>query len=203
MEMGGSLSEEEVTSDQLSERCDESCSPGADVSESDSSSDFSYRRCARFCNGEGESSMTSSSPFGSAPGTSRFSAMEFLSEIVGGCDGVVAWDQKLEKKELDLSGSLTLSLVSSFFFFFFPFLLWFLLSSSSSSFSEAVCFGGSRSGDDEGEVCEAFAWRGYVRWGKRGMHCPCCFQCHHKPRRYVIQYNGFRKLFVFDEGMNE
>lgn len=93
----GSVSSEDC-SDQQSERCG-SYSLSADVSESESCSSFS---CRRF-DGEGASSSMTSSPRPAA-GNFFFPAPVMLP-VIGGKD-VVAWNDKPEKREADLSGSL-------------------------------------------------------------------------------------------------
>ncbi|OVA10872.1 PRONE domain [Macleaya cordata] len=95
----GSVSSEDGL-DQHSERYG-SYSLSADVSESESSSSFSLRRY----DGEGASSSLSSSPLTCRP-VSRISgfpvAPPIMLPVIGGKD-VVAWEEKPEKRETDLS----------------------------------------------------------------------------------------------------
>jgi hypothetical protein len=99
----GSVSSEEGSgsgSDQeQSERCG-SYSPSADVSESESCSSFS---CRRFDAEGGASSSMTSSPRPVA-GNFGFSAPVMLP-VIAGKD--VVWDVKPEKRETDLSGTLS------------------------------------------------------------------------------------------------
>ncbi|KAK9286893.1 hypothetical protein L1049_015300 [Liquidambar formosana] len=93
----GSVSSEDGF-DQQSERCG-SYSLSADVSESESCSSFS---CRRF-DAEGASSSMTSSP---RPGIGNFGFQAppptLMLPVIGGRD-VVVWDEKLEKRETDLS----------------------------------------------------------------------------------------------------
>ncbi|KAL6217987.1 PREDICTED: rop guanine nucleotide exchange factor 1 [Fragaria vesca subsp. vesca] len=91
----GSVSSDDG-SDQQSDRCG-SYSLSADVSESESCSSFS---CRRF-DAEGASSSMTSSPRPAVPGIFGVQAPVMLP-VIGGKD-VVAWDDKPEKKDADLS----------------------------------------------------------------------------------------------------
>lgn len=108
----GSVSSEEGSgsgSDQeQSERCG-SYSPSADVSESESCSSFS---CRRFDAEGGASSSMTSSPRPLA-GNFGFPAPVMLP-VIAGKD--VVWDEKPEKRETDLSGTLSSFLYLLFFF---------------------------------------------------------------------------------------
>lgn len=91
----GSVSEEEGSGSEQSERCG-SYSPSADISESESCSSFS---CRRFdAEGGGSSSMTSSPH--QVAGNFGFPATVMLP-VIAGKD--VVWDEKPEKRETDLS----------------------------------------------------------------------------------------------------
>ncbi|KAH0978086.1 hypothetical protein GBA52_027805 [Prunus armeniaca] len=91
----GSASSEDGSDQQSEERCG-SYSLSADVSESESCSSFS---CRRF-DAEGASSSMTSSPR-QVPGNFCFQAPVMLP-VIGGKD-VVAWDEKPEKRDADLS----------------------------------------------------------------------------------------------------
>ncbi|KAJ8764972.1 hypothetical protein K2173_010437 [Erythroxylum novogranatense] len=88
----GSLSSDDGSDDQQSERCG-SYSLSADVSESESCSSLS---CQRF-DAEGASSSMTSSPL-PAPGVFTFPKLP----LIGG-QNVLIWDEKSEKKDDDLS----------------------------------------------------------------------------------------------------
>lgn len=92
----GSVSSDDG-SDQQSDRCG-SYSLSADVSESESCSSFS---CRRF-DAEGASSSMTSSP---RPIAGNFCVQPpVMLPVIGGKD-VVAWDEKPEKRDADLSGT--------------------------------------------------------------------------------------------------
>jgi hypothetical protein len=95
----GSVSEEEGSGSEQSERCG-SYSPSADISESESCSSFSGRRFD--AEGGGSSSMTSSPH--QVAGNFGFPATVMLP-VIAGKD--VVWDEKPEKRETDLSGTLS------------------------------------------------------------------------------------------------
>ncbi|KAA8546145.1 hypothetical protein F0562_020961 [Nyssa sinensis] len=97
----GSISSEDGF-DQQSERCG-SYSLSADVSESESSSSFSCRRY----DAEGASSSIASSPLARRPmiGNSGFTLVPpppLMLPVIGGKD-VVTWEEKPEKRRVDLS----------------------------------------------------------------------------------------------------
>ncbi|KAJ7946975.1 putative Rop guanine nucleotide exchange factor [Quillaja saponaria] len=94
----GSVSSEDGSSDQQSERCGSSYSMSADVSESESCSSFS---CRRF-DAEGASGSMTSSPRPITAGHFNFRPPQFMLPVIGGKD-VVGWDDKSQKSESDLS----------------------------------------------------------------------------------------------------
>lgn len=94
----GSISEEEVSDQQSEERCG-SYSPSADVSESESSSGFSGRRFTA-----GASSSFASSPL--VVGKSGLAAADAARALLPMPEAdAMFWEGKLEKREVDLSGS--------------------------------------------------------------------------------------------------